>query len=67
MSPAEPLTALVGTGFCGALTTYSTFSQETLQLVRSRPTTAGANAAAHLVVGFGAAGAGLVLAGVVTG
>ena len=68
LSPAEPLTALVGTGFCGALTTYSTFSQETLQLVRSGAhLRAGANVAAHLVVGFGATGAGLVLAGVVTG
>jgi CrcB protein len=33
LSPA--LTALLGPGFCGALTTYSTFSWETLTLARS--------------------------------
>ncbi len=33
VSPA--LEALLGTGFCGALTTYSTFSWETLTLARA--------------------------------
>jgi CrcB protein len=53
------VTAIVGTGFCGALTTYSTFSWETLRLVQD-----GARfyAAGYVVAsvfgGLGAAGVG---------
>jgi CrcB protein len=43
--------ALVGTGFCGALTTYSTFAQETVALARRR---AGGVAAANLLGGVAA-------------
>jgi len=60
VSPA--LTALLGTGFCGALTTYSTFSYETLKLARSGARLlAAANAVGSVLAGLGAAYVGLLL------
>ncbi|MDQ2585853.1 fluoride efflux transporter FluC [Saccharothrix yanglingensis] len=59
-SPA--LTALVGTGLCGGLTTYSTFSHDTVTLVeRGEHRKALANVAANLVLGVSAAALGHVL------
>ncbi|OEJ39745.1 CrcB protein [Streptomyces agglomeratus] len=51
--------ALLGTGLCGALSTYSTFSYETLRLAeRGRTLLAAANVGASLLVGLGAVVAG---------
>jgi CrcB protein len=54
--------ALLGTGLCGALTTYSTFSYETLRLAeRGWRFLAAANVAASLLVGLGSVFLGLEL------
>jgi CrcB protein len=55
--------ALVGTGLCGALTTYSTFSFETIRLLEQKATFyAVINAGASIVAGLGAAYVGIALA-----
>jgi CrcB protein len=56
------LAALLGTGFCGALSTYSTFSYETLRLAADGARRAAAlNVLLSLAAGIGAAALGWLL------
>jgi CrcB protein len=56
--------SLLGTGFCGALTTYSTFSYETLRLLEEGSRFyALTNVVATVLAGLGAMFLGLALSG----
>ena len=60
---AQPVAALLGTGLCGALTTYSTFGAETVRLLAERRAGAAAlNVAANVVLALAAATVGYVSA-----
>ena len=60
---SDSVQLLVGTGLCGALTTYSTFSYETMRLAETGTKFfAAANILASVVTGLGAAFVGVALA-----
>jgi len=60
--------AALGTGWCGAFTTYSTFGYETVQLAREGlPLRAVGNVVLSIVVGFLAAALGVVVGRLLSG
>jgi fluoride exporter len=60
---SHDLLALLGTGLCGALTTYSTFGYETMRLMQQRATMLAVfNATASIIGGLGAAYVGAAIA-----
>lgn len=65
---SDSVRLLVGTGLCGALTTYSTFSYETMRLAETGAKFfAAANVVAGVVAGLGAAFVGAAVAEAVWG
>ena len=57
---------LLGTGFCGALSTYSTYSYETVRLAEDGAwTSAGLNVLVSIAAGLGAASLGVWVGGLI--
>ncbi|TYK44476.1 fluoride efflux transporter CrcB [Actinomadura decatromicini] len=68
LAPGSGVMAVAGTGFCGALTTYSTFGYETVRLIEDGSGTyALLNALMSLAAGLGAAYAGMAVAQAIVG
>ncbi len=65
---SQPVMTLAGTGFCGALTTYSTFGYETVRLLTEGSRFyAFANVTASIVAGLGSAFTGAAVATAIWG
>lgn len=63
MGPSTYLRPVVGTGFCGALTTFSSVATGVDQLIaHGRPAVGAGYLAASLLAGLGAASAGILVA-----